>query len=151
MSGHCGLMEDGRSSQWARCPSGRSPRLLSARPALTVTRRWCDCLEESERDVAGTFSSSPQSSQEGEARNDSRWSDRSPRPRSFFSGRMPSFPLSVKKRKHRLLLLLLLLLLCGFGEVVDTFCSAVSLISAGLSRPAAWFVYGLQSFSPGRK
>lgn len=30
-------------------------------------------------------------------RNDERCSDRSPRPRSFFSGRMPSFPPSVKK------------------------------------------------------
>lgn len=32
-------------------------------------------------------------------RNDERCSDRSPRPRSFFSSRMPSFPPSVEKKK----------------------------------------------------
>lgn len=83
-------------------------------------------------------------------RNDERCSDPSPRPRSFFSDRMPSFPVSVskkKKKKHRLLLLLL----CGFGVVVATFWSPVSLISAGSQRPAAWFLFSLSSFTPGGK
>ncbi|KAK1887316.1 putative stereocilin-like protein [Dissostichus eleginoides] len=69
-------------------------------------------------------------------RNDERCSDRSPRPRSFFSGRMPSFPPSVKKKN----------LLCGFGVVEATFRSLMSPISSGLWRLAACLFSSLLKF-----
>ncbi|KAF3855036.1 hypothetical protein F7725_023091 [Dissostichus mawsoni] len=69
-------------------------------------------------------------------RNDERCSDRSPRPPSFFSGRMPSFPPSVKKKN----------LLCGFGVVEATFRSLMSPISSGLWRLAACLFSSLLKF-----
>lgn len=50
-----------------RCPSGRSPLWSFAPRVRRVTRQWCGCLVASGTNVVWNASSSPWSSQEGEA------------------------------------------------------------------------------------